>query len=162
MASLLQRREVANTGGQTNEACMATTRRVNESQSRTKRFYATGRRKTAAARVWVSDGTGTLTINGRTADQYLHRPFLTMQVKQPLEVVGRVDSVDVRATVRGGGVAGQAGAVRHGIARALTVLNAEFRGPLKAAGMLTRDPRAKERKKYGQRSARARFQFSKR
>ncbi len=141
---------------------MATTRRVNENQGRSRRFYATGRRKTAAARVWVSEGSGKLSINGREANDYLHRPFLTMLVKQPLEIVGRVDSLDVKATVRGGGVAGQAGAVRHGIARALTVLDAEMRGALKSAGMLTRDPRAKERKKYGQRSARARFQFSKR
>ena len=141
---------------------MVTTRRVNENQGRSRRFYATGRRKTAAARVWVSEGSGKLSINGREANDYLHRPFLTMLVKQPLEIVGRVDSLDVKATVRGGGVAGQAGAVRHGIARALTVLDAELRGALKSAGMLTRDPRSKERKKYGQRSARARFQFSKR
>ncbi len=141
---------------------MATTRRVQEAPSRAKRFYATGRRKTAAARVWVSEGSGKLTINGREALAYLCRPFLAMQVRQPLEIVGRTANIDVKATVRGGGVAGQAGAVRHGIARALTVLDAEMRGPLKAAGMLTRDPRAKERKKYGQAAARARFQFSKR
>jgi small subunit ribosomal protein S9 len=141
---------------------MATTRRVNESNTRAKRFYATGRRKTAAARVWVSEGTGRLTINGRDADAYLCRPFLTMLVKQPLALLEREGAIDVRATVRGGGLSGQAGAVRHGIARALTVLDAELRSPLKAAGFLTRDPRAKERKKFGQRAARARFQFSKR
>lgn len=141
---------------------MATTRRVNESNQRVKRFYATGRRKTAAARVWVSEGTGRLTINGREADAYLCRPFLTMLVKQPLEMLERTNTIDVRATVRGGGMSGQAGAVRHGIARALTVLDAELRPALKSAGFLTRDPRAKERKKFGQRAARARFQFSKR
>jgi small subunit ribosomal protein S9 len=141
---------------------MATTRRVIESNTRTKRYYATGRRKTAAARVWVSEGTGKLTINGRQANDYLCRPFLTMHVREPLMLVGRGENTDVKATVRGGGMTGQAGAVRHGIARALTVLDMELRAPLKTAGFLTRDPRAKERKKYGQRAARARFQFSKR
>lgn len=141
---------------------MATTRRVNESNARAKRFYATGRRKTSSARVWVSEGTGRLTINGRDADAYLCRPFLTMLVKQPLAMLEREGSIDVRATVRGGGLSGQAGAIRHGIARALTVYDAELRSPLKSAGFLTRDPRAKERKKFGQRAARARFQFSKR
>lgn len=141
---------------------MATTRRVNESNARAKRFYATGRRKTSSARVWVSEGSGRLTINGRDADAYLCRPFLTMLVKQPLALLEREGSIDVRATVRGGGLSGQAGAIRHGIARALTVYDAELRGQLKSAGFLTRDPRAKERKKFGQRAARARFQFSKR
>ena len=141
---------------------MATTRRVNESSTRAKRYYATGRRKTAAARVWVSEGTGKLTINGRQADDYLCRPVLTMHVREPLALLERIDSIDVTATVRGGGMTGQAGAVRHGIARALTVLDAELRPALKSAGFLTRDPRAKERKKFGQRAARARFQFSKR
>ena len=140
---------------------MATTRRDNEKAAQ-KRWYATGRRKEATARVYLSEGTGRIFINGREIDAYLARPILTMVVKQPLELVERVSDFDIKATVRGGGLSGQAGAIRHGIARALTLVDPELRGSLKTAGMITRDARAKERKKYGQRGARARFQFSKR
>ena len=141
---------------------MATTRRVNESSAPAKRWYATGRRKEATARVHLLAGTGKITVNGREIAEYPRRPTLEMVVAQPFEVVERPGQFDVRATVSGGGLAGQAGALRHGIARALTVFEAEMRPPLKAAGLLTRDARAKERKKYGRYAARARFQFSKR
>ncbi|MCO4760027.1 MAG: 30S ribosomal protein S9 [Myxococcales bacterium] len=140
---------------------MATTTRDNDSSAQ-KRWYATGRRKEASARVYLSEGTGRIFINGRELDAYLNRPILSMVVQQPLALVERMGAFDIKATVRGGGVSGQAGAVRHGIARALTLVDGELRAPLKSAGMLRRDARAKERQKYGQRGARARFQFSKR
>ena len=141
---------------------MATTRRVTESNAPAKRWYATGRRKEATARVYLAAGSGRILINGREVSEYLRRPALEMVVAQPFEIIERKDQFDVLASVRGGGLAGQAGAIRHGIARALTVFEAELRAPLKHAGMLTRDARAKERKKYGRAGARARFQFSKR
>lgn len=141
---------------------MATTRRVTESTGQAKRWYATGRRKEACARVWISEGTGKIIVNGRDVQDYLCRAVLTNVVKQPFEIAERGGTFDVLATVRGGGLTGQAGALRHGISRALTLADAELRPQLKAAGLLTRDARAKERKKYGQRGARARFQFSKR
>ena len=141
---------------------MATTRRVTESVDQPKRWYATGRRKEASARVWISAGSGKITGNGREIQDYLCRPGLANQVRQPFDIVERGESYDVMATVRGGGLTGQSGALRHGISRALADAEPELRTPLKAAGMLTRDARAKERKKYGQRGARARFQFSKR
>ena len=123
----------------------------------------TGRRKEAAARVKVVEGTGKITINGRDVSDYFHRPGHVAMVKQPLAVLEKVDQFDVVATVRGGGETGQAGAVRHGVARALAGMNVEeWRTPIKKAGLLTRDPRAKERKKYGQPGARKRFQYSKR
>jgi small subunit ribosomal protein S9 len=124
--------------------------------------YGTGRRKTAAARVWLGEGTGQLSINRRDPDEFFRREVLKTIVLQPLELVGMTDKIDVQATTRGGGLAGQAGAIRHGIARALCVLNPDLRTPLKRAGFLTRDAREKERKKYGQPGARKRFQFSKR
>lgn len=138
------------------------TKRVSESSAPAKRWYATGRRKEATARVYLSQGTGKVLLNGREMAEYLRRPTLEMLIAQPFEVVERVGQFDVHATVSGGGLSGQAGAVRHGISRALTVYQADMRGALKHAGLLTRDPRAKERKKYGRASARARFQFSKR
>jgi small subunit ribosomal protein S9 len=141
---------------------MATTRRVSESAAAAKRWYATGRRKEATARVYLSQGSGKVTVNSREIAEYLRRPTLEMMVNEPFGVVERAGQFDVAVVVSGGGLAGQAGAIRHGIARALTIYSAELRGPLKAAGLLTRDPRAKERKKYGRASARARFQFSKR
>jgi small subunit ribosomal protein S9 len=141
---------------------MATTRRVTETADQPKRYYATGRRKEASARVWLTAGSGRITVNGRDVQDYLCRAVLANVVKQPLDIVERGETYDVVATVRGGGLTGQAGALRHGISRALTVADGELRPPLKAAGLLTRDARAKERKKYGQRGARARFQFSKR
>jgi small subunit ribosomal protein S9 len=112
--------------------------------------------------VFVGPGTGRFTVNSREVDEYFRRPTLKMVIMQPLEVVGLLDKVDVSATVGGGGLSGQAGAIRHGLARALSEFNPELRTPLKRAGFLTRDPRTVERKKYGQPGARKRFQFSKR
>lgn len=125
-------------------------------------YYATGRRKTAIARVWLSPGTGAIKINRRDIDDYFGRATSKMVLRQPLEATETTGQYDVVATVVGGGLAGQAEAIRHGITRALMKLNAGFRPVLKKAGYVTRDPRKKERKKYGQRGARARFQFSKR
>ncbi len=124
--------------------------------------YATGRRKTSVARVFLSPGQGHITINRRTIEDYFPREALQRHMNVPLEVIEGAGRYDLRITVKGGGIAGQAGAIRHGIARALERFNPTFRVPLKRAGLLTRDARAKERKKYGQRAARARFQFSKR
>jgi small subunit ribosomal protein S9 len=124
--------------------------------------YATGRRKTAIARVWLVAGEGKFTINERVDDNYFSRPTARMVLRQPLEEVNLLGQYDVRATVRGGGISSQAGAIRHGITRALMKIDSDLRGKLKAAGFVTRDPRKKERKKYGQKAARARFQFSKR
>ncbi|HET6612492.1 MAG TPA: 30S ribosomal protein S9 [Kofleriaceae bacterium] len=126
------------------------------------RHYATGRRKTAIARVFLSPGSGSFTINGRDDSEYFRRATANMVIRQPLEETSMLGNYDVWATVRGGGVSSQAGAVRHGITRALMKADPELRGQLKAIGYVTRDPRKKERKKYGQRGARARFQFSKR
>lgn len=125
-------------------------------------FYGTGRRKTAAARVFLRPGSGSFEVNGRTLEDYFDSEALRMIVKQPLATTETTDKFDLFVTVAGGGQAGQAGAVRHGIARALLEYNEELRERLKHAGFLTRDPRKKERKKYGQKGARARFQFSKR
>jgi small subunit ribosomal protein S9 len=128
----------------------------------TDRYYATGKRKTSVARCWLVPGSGKVTINKRPAEQYFSRETDTMVLRQPLAVTETIDQFDVLATVAGGGTTGQAGAIRHGIARALLHFNPELRLALKRAGFLTRDPRKKERKKYGQRGARARFQYSKR
>ena len=125
-------------------------------------FYGTGRRKTSSARVYLRAGSGAVTINGRSMDQYFGNEVLKMIVRQPLELVEKNDLFDITVSVEGGGIAGQAGAIRHGISRALLLVDGELRPKLKAAGLLTRDPRKKERKKYGQKGARARFQFSKR
>jgi small subunit ribosomal protein S9 len=124
--------------------------------------YGTGRRKTAAARVFLRPGTGTVQVNGRTLDNYFPNEVLKMVIKQPLLLTETAEKFDIVATVEGGGSAGQAGAIRHGITRALMEYNLELRDRLKSAGLVTRDPRKKERKKYGQKGARARFQFSKR
>lgn len=126
------------------------------------RSYATGRRKDAIARVWIKPGKGEIVINGRKAAQYFARPVLRMLITQPFLVADRYNQFDVMATVTGGGLSGQAGAVRHGISRALTYYEPDLRGILKVAGFLTRDPRAVERKKYGKAKARRSFQFSKR
>ena len=126
------------------------------------KYYATGRRKTAIARVWLMPGEGKISINRRDAEGYLTRATNMKFVEQPLIETGTREQYDVWATAKGGGLSGQAGAVRLGIARALTRINGEFRPALKAAGYLSRDPRKNERKKYGRRGARARFQFSKR
>ncbi|MAL75007.1 MAG: 30S ribosomal protein S9 [Rhodospirillaceae bacterium] len=126
------------------------------------RAYATGRRKNAIARVWIKPGSGKVTVNGKDQVTYFGRPVLRMVLKQPFEEAGRVDQFDVMCTVNGGGLSGQAGALRHGISRALVNFEPALRGPLKAAGFLTRDSRKVERKKYGRAKARKSFQFSKR
>jgi len=123
---------------------------------------ATGRRKTSVARVRLAPGTGAITVNKRTLDEYFPNNVLKMIIKQPLLSTETAERFDIHVAVRGGGPSGQAGAIRHGISRALTEYNAELRKRLKKDGFLSRDPRMKERKKYGQRGARARFQFSKR
>ncbi len=125
-------------------------------------FYGTGRRKKSTARVHLRPGTGTIRINGRTFEDFFPNDVLKMVIRQPLVMTELDGKFDIVATVDGGGASGQAGAVRHGIARALLIYNGELRKKLKKADFLRRDPRAKERKKYGQRGARARFQFSKR
>jgi small subunit ribosomal protein S9 len=130
--------------------------------ARTEVYYATGRRKTAIARVWLTPGSGAIKINKREIDNYFGRATSKMVIRQPLEATETIGRYDVSVNVCGGGLAGQAGAIRHGITRALMELNPSFRPVLKKAGYVTRDPRKKERKKYGQRGARARFQFSKR
>jgi small subunit ribosomal protein S9 len=125
-------------------------------------YYATGRRKCAVARVWMMPGSGAIQINRRDIDNYFGRATSKMILRQPLELTETVGQYDFRVNVHGGGLSGQADAIQHGITRALMKLNPSFRPPLKQAGFVTRDPRIKERKKYGQRGARARFQFSKR
>jgi small subunit ribosomal protein S9 len=129
---------------------------------KTPEFLGTGRRKTAVARVRLATGSGKITVNGRAFDTYFPLETLRATVSQPLTVTGTSDKLDVKVNVTGGGPKGQAGAVRHGIARALLQFDANLRSPLKAEGFLTRDPRMRERKKYGQPGARKRFQFSKR
>ena len=124
--------------------------------------YATGKRKTAIARTWLIPGTGQVTINDRPLEEYFKVESARAETLQPLALTNTLGSYDVRVRVLGGGISGQAGAIRHGITRALIQIDPDFRAPLKKAGFVKRDPRAKERKKYGQRSARARFQFSKR
>ena len=126
------------------------------------RSYATGRRKDAVARVWLKPGSGKITVNGRDSTTYFARPTLRLVINQAFEVADRVGSYDIVATVKGGGLSGQAGAVKHGISQALTKMEPELRAPVKAAGFLTRDPRVVERKKYGRAKARRSFQFSKR
>ncbi|UCE35499.1 MAG: 30S ribosomal protein S9 [Deltaproteobacteria bacterium] len=126
------------------------------------RYYATGKRKSAIARVWMKLGDGKITINKRPIDEYLTTDVAKMIVTQPLELTNTVGRYDIMVNVKGGGYSGQVGAIKHGISRALLHVSPEFREPLKKEGFLTRDPRIKERKKYGLRSARARFQYSKR
>ena len=128
----------------------------------TNEYYATGRRKTSVGRVWIRPGAGRIVVNRRAFDDYFPRETLRMIIAQPLEVTSTVGQFDVFATVRGGGPSGQAGAVRHGLARALARFDEKLRVPLKKAGLLTRDPRMRERKKYGQPGARQKFQYSKR
>ena len=126
------------------------------------RSYATGKRKDAVARVWIKPGSGKVTVNGKELDTYFARPVLQMILRQPFQVAGVEGEFDVTATVKGGGLSGQAGAVKHGISQALTKYEPVLRAPVKAAGFLTRDSRAVERKKYGRAKARRSFQFSKR
>jgi small subunit ribosomal protein S9 len=129
---------------------------------RSGRAYATGKRKNAVARVWIKPGRGLATVNGKPLDQYFARPVLRMILSQPLVVANRITQYDVTVSVSGGGLSGQAGAVRHGIAKALTNYEPELRPTLKKEGFLTRDARVVERKKYGHKKARRSFQFSKR
>ncbi len=125
-------------------------------------WHSVGKRKTAIARVWMKPGTGAITINDKSIEEYMTRESGIEVIKQPLELTETAGKYDISINVRGGGVLGQAGAIRHGISRALITINPEFRFTLKKAELLTRDPRMKERKKYGQPGARARFQYSKR
>ena len=126
------------------------------------RFYATGKRKTAVARVWLKPGKGKIEINRRLFEDYFPRDTLRMTILQPLELTNTLGQFDVHVNVTGGGGSGQAGAIRHGVSKALLAYNESLRDILKKAGFITRDPRVKERKKYGQKGARARFQYSKR
>ena len=126
------------------------------------RAYATGRRKDAVARVWLKPGSGKITVNGRDQEVYFARPTLRLVINQPFDIAERRDQYDVIATVTGGGLSGQAGAVKHGISQALTRYEPALRSTIKSAGFLTRDPRVVERKKYGKAKARRSFQFSKR
>ena len=126
------------------------------------RAYATGKRKNAVARVWIKPGTGRISVNGRDLEVFFARPVLRMVINQPFEAVNRADQYDVFCTVKGGGLSGQAGALRHGISKALNLFEPDLRAVLKKGGFLTRDSRVVERKKYGRRKARRSFQFSKR
>ncbi len=126
------------------------------------RSYATGKRKDAVARVWIKPGSGKVTVNGKDMDAYFARPVLQMILRQPFTVAGVDGQFDVQATVKGGGLSGQAGAVKHGVSKALQLYDPSLRGALKAAGFLTRDSRVVERKKFGRAKARKSFQFSKR
>ena len=145
--------------GQTAEAAAVAAEPKLDAQGRA---YATGKRKNAIARVWIKPGNGKLTVNGRDGEVYFARPVLRMIIGQPFLMVERLGQYDVVATVTGGGLSGQAGAVRHGISRALTFFEPGLRPTLKSGGFLTRDSRVVERKKYGRRKARRSFQFSKR
>ena len=126
------------------------------------RAYSTGKRKDAVARVWIKKGSGQITVNKKPVEKYFARPTLQMIIQQAFSMTSAENQFDVMATVKGGGLSGQAGAVRHGLSKALTLFDEEFRGALKAAGFLTRDSRVVERKKYGKPKARRSFQFSKR
>lgn len=126
------------------------------------RFYATGKRKTSVARVWLKPGEGSITINRRSMDEYFGRPTSKMVIRQPLELTNNLGKFDITVNVCGGGPSGQAGAIKHGITKALLTADPELRAVLKKAGFVTRDSRIKERKKYGKKAARASFQFSKR
>jgi small subunit ribosomal protein S9 len=126
------------------------------------KYYATGKRKTTVARVWLKPGGGAIEVNKRAFNDYFPRETLRMTVLQPFELTNTMGQFDVYVNVNGGGISGQAGAIKHGISKALLIYNEKYREVLKKAGFITRDPRVKERKKYGQRGARARFQYSKR
>ena len=128
----------------------------------TQSFYGTGKRESSIARVWLKPGTGKITVNSKSLDDYFGRETSKMVVRQPLELTENVDKFDIYVTVRGGGDSGQAGAIKHGITKALLEADVELRGTLKKAGFITRDSRVKERKKYGKAAARKSFQFSKR
>src|SRR5512138_65527 len=125
-------------------------------------YYGTGKRKSSIARVWLKPGSGKITVNSKTLDDYFGRETSKMIIRQPLELTENVDKFDIFVTVKGGGDSGQAGAIKHGITKALLEVDAAYRAPLKQAGFITRDSRVKERKKYGKAAARKSFQFSKR
>lgn len=146
------------------KAASASSNEVKKKPSRDKqgRSYATGKRKDAVARVWIKPGKGAITINDKSIDQYFARPVLKMIINQPFEVANRENEFDVICTVKGGGLSGQAGAIKHGIAKALNEYEPELRTVLKKAGFLTRDARVVERKKFGKAKARRSYQFSKR
>ncbi len=126
------------------------------------RLHSVGKRKSAVARVWIKPGTGTITVNRKPIEEYVRRETDRILIRQPLAITENLEKFDISVTVRGGGISGQAGAIRHAISRALANLNPDLRLPLKKAALLTRDARVRERKKYGQRGARARYQYSKR
>ncbi len=126
------------------------------------RYYGTGKRKSSIARVWLTPGTGIITVNTKTIDAYFGRETSKMVIRQPLELTENVNKFDIYVTVKGGGDSGQAGAIKHGITKALLEVDVAYRATLKQAGFITRDSRVKERKKYGKKAARASFQFSKR
>jgi small subunit ribosomal protein S9 len=145
-----------------NQAAVSDAPKYEQKLDKYGRAYATGKRKNAVARVWIKPGSGKITINGRDVEVYFARPVLRMILQQPLGVAKRTGQYDLVVSVAGGGLSGQAGAVRHGLAKALTHYEPELRSPLKKEGFLTRDSRVVERKKYGKRKARRSFQFSKR
>ena len=126
------------------------------------RLHSVGKRKSAVARVWIKPGTGTITVNRKPIEEYVRRETDRILIRQPLTITDNLEKFDISVTVRGGGISGQAGAIRHAISRALANLNPDLRLPLKKAALLTRDARVRERKKYGMRGARARYQYSKR
>ena len=159
LADLGQAMGVAPAAGGASAAAAAPVKPKLDAQGRA---YATGRRKNATSRVWIKRGKGKITVNGKPIETYFARSVLRMLVQQPLITANRATELDIDCTVAGGGLSGQAGAVRHGLARALTYFEPELRGALKKAGFLTRDPRMVERKKYGHPKARRSFQFSKR
>lgn len=145
-----------------NTAATATTEKKKPARDKQGRSYATGKRKDAVARVWIMPGKGNITINEKPIDAYFARPVLKMIINQPFEVANRVNEFDVVCTVQGGGLSGQAGAIKHGISKALNEYEPELHSVLKQAGFLTRDDRVVERKKYGRAKARRSYQFSKR
>ena len=159
LKDLVEGGAVATTGGAADEAAPVVVEPKIDAQGRA---YATGKRKNAIARVWIKPGSGKITVNGREVQIYFARPVLRMLINQPFSTVEREGQYDVVCTVTGGGLSGQAGAVRHGISKALTYYEPALRGSLKAGGFLTRDSRVVERKKYGRAKARRSFQFSKR
>ena len=161
MAETLSSLQDLKTGG-ASPAVVADAPRYTQKLDKLGRAYATGKRKNAVARVWIKPGKGATTVNGRTLDVYFARPVLRMILQQPLVVSNRMGQYDISITVAGGGLSGQAGAVRHGLAKALTHFEPELRPAMKGEGFLTRDARVVERKKYGRKKARRSFQFSKR
>jgi len=155
-------KSLSDLGGETVEVMTETHAPAEPQRDALGRSYATGKRKDAVARVWIKPGSGKVTVNGKAMDAYFARPVLQMILRQPFQVAGVEGEFDVMATVKGGGLSGQAGAVKHGISKALQLYEPSLRPALKAAGFLTRDSRVVERKKYGKRKARRSFQFSKR